>query len=177
MAQVVEKPAIGQAFQAIGRHGRARNIAAEALEAVAIPGGDGDVGVQREAHGGGAAGCCGCRQILGVDAVTAPGGAPAAGGESADRVGGETCEGRLRGGQWVRVGGVGVRAEAAALHEAGSTERCPPARSAISSDRWLIGLPGSLPARLKAAKSFATYTPRSPTLTMLSIGRIQGTNT
>ena len=56
MAQVVEEPAIGQAFQAIGRHGRSRDIAAEALEAAAIAGGDGDVGVQREAHGGGAAG-------------------------------------------------------------------------------------------------------------------------
>jgi len=56
MAQVVEEPAIGQAFQAIGRHRRSRDIAAEALEAAAIAGGDGDVGVQREAHGGGAAG-------------------------------------------------------------------------------------------------------------------------
>ncbi len=51
MAQVVEKPAIGQALQAIGRHGRSRDIAAEALEAAAIAGGD----------------------VLGVDAVAAPG--------------------------------------------------------------------------------------------------------
>ena len=42
MAQVIEKPAIGQAFQAIGCHGRSRDIAAEALKAAAIAGGDGE---------------------------------------------------------------------------------------------------------------------------------------
>ncbi len=117
MAQVVKQPAIGQTFQAIGRHGRSRDIAAEAFEAAAIAGGDGDIGVQGEAHGGGAAGCSGCRHILGVDAVAAPGGASAAGGQSADRVGSETCELGLCGGERVGVGGVGFAAEAAALQK------------------------------------------------------------
>ncbi|HYS77466.1 MAG TPA: hypothetical protein VEO94_01390 [Candidatus Dormibacteraeota bacterium] len=32
MTQAVEKPAIVQAFETIGRHGRSRDIAAEALD-------------------------------------------------------------------------------------------------------------------------------------------------
>jgi hypothetical protein len=73
--------------------------------------------MQREAHDGGAAGCRGCRQILGIDAVAAPGRPPAAGGQATDRVGGEACKLGLCDRERVRVGGIGLCAEAATLQE------------------------------------------------------------
>jgi len=69
MLQAVEQASVGELGEALGGESGARDVAEETLEAAPVLCVDGDVGVEVEATGGGAARACAPLDVVGVDAI------------------------------------------------------------------------------------------------------------
>jgi hypothetical protein len=69
MRQAVEQASVGELGEAVGGERGAQDVAEETLEAAPVMCVDGDVGVEVEATGGGAARACAPLDVVGVDAI------------------------------------------------------------------------------------------------------------
>jgi hypothetical protein len=98
--EAVEETPVGEPAQALGGHGRAADVATEALQAPTVPGRHGHAGVEAEPSARHAVGTAGLLlHLLQVDAVAAakdfPAGAASGGDAVADRRCGQASQERL----------------------------------------------------------------------------------
>jgi hypothetical protein len=117
----VEKSPVLYPREALGGDRRAGHVAAEALEAATIPGGDGHVRVQADAAHAGAALASDLREVVRVDAVAhaqhALARSTARGDAAGDGGAVELGEQRLVCGQRIDLRGIGLGAEVPAFEE------------------------------------------------------------
>jgi hypothetical protein len=120
--QAIEKTPVVEAREPIGRDGRARGVAAQALEAAAVSRGNGHVCMQAYASGAGAALALERREVVRVDLVAeaqhAPSCAVAGGDSPRDRGAVQLRQEGLLLGQWIPLPRIRLGAEAAALEQA-----------------------------------------------------------